>query len=132
MPDEPILRIPPGPKPYAAILESPHRSQIDERLFTQRHSARSVWHWLTSELGVESISYVTLTRYKNSSIGDRSKPLEDVRREEVLKDLEVLGAIVQRGEEALEAGYLPRMSELLKAIELRAQLLARFPDGIAE
>jgi hypothetical protein len=121
-----------GPRPYEPIITSPHRAEIDERLFEQKHSVRSVHKWISEELGVADISYVTLTRYRNAQLNAGRGSDGERRRTEVLRDLKYLGAIVKLGKVTLDAGLAVRPSEAMRAIELRSQLLSTFPDATKE
>ena len=115
-----------GPKPFAAILRSPHRPEIDHRLLELQQPVKHVHHWLTEELRVTGISYPTLTRYKKFRM---ASPESFDRTDELRRDLDALDVVVQRGRAAMvESGLLPRPGEVVKAIELRASLLERFPD----
>jgi hypothetical protein len=116
--------------PFQTILKSPHLADIDERLFQLRQSVLSVHRWLTEELEVDDITYATLNRYKNARREDNS--LGDVRKAEVLKDVKYLSRVIKLGGATLDAGLAVRPSEAMRAIELRAQLLAQFPDATEE
>lgn len=126
------LSLQPGPRPYESILTSPHKNDIDDRLFVRRLPVRKVHRWLTDELAVTSISYATLNRYKISRSSIKGDGDADLRRAELKRDLSYLGRVVKGGKLALEQGLLVRPSEAMRAVELRTRILAEFPDSNEE
>jgi hypothetical protein len=122
------LTLKPGPTAYKSILLSPHKTEIDRRLFTQRWPVLKVMTWLTDDLHVSDITYATLNRYKNSRNALTTADSSDIRRKEVKRDLKFLSEVVKRGATDMRAGVAVRPSEAMKAIELRSHLLASFPD----
>ncbi|MBE0611217.1 MAG: hypothetical protein IH609_17680 [Dehalococcoidia bacterium] len=122
----------PGPRAYESILTSPHKADIDERLFIRRQPVRKVHRWLTDELAVTSISYATLNRYKNAQSSIKGDGDADLRRAELKRDLSYLGRVVKGGKVALQQGLLVRPSEAIRAVELRTRILAEFPDSNEE
>jgi hypothetical protein len=124
----PFLTLSRGPRPYQAILSSPHRQEIDTLLFEEKCPVREVYRRI-QDLGDTEVSYVTLTRYKNARLKESERSDSELRFEEVRRDVETLGRIIDKGLEMLDAGWTPRMAEMLRAIELRGNLLQQFPDA---
>ncbi len=118
---------PRGPRPFAPIFSSPLRSEIDERLFERRHRVARVHQWL-AEASAVPISYAMLSRYKKWVAKERPSLDEDVRVREVGKDLAYLDRVIRLGQDTLDSGLCVRPSEALRAVELRANILERFPD----
>lgn len=123
--------MPRGPQAYKPIASSPHRSAIDRKLLVENRPVKEVWRWL-NEQGVQSIGYVTLTRYKKAVLKARADAPSAMRRQEVRNDLATLGQIVGRGQDLLHQGLIPRLSDVLRAVELRSHILAQFPDATDE
>lgn len=118
-----------GPPAYQTIVTSPHRQEIDERLFTQRESALSVHRWIVEELAVTNITYASLNRYKNARLKLTADDEGDLRKAEIIRDLRYLSSVIRLGKGTLQAGLAVRPSEAMRAIELRANLLTLFPDA---
>ena len=132
MPSDPTpLTMPRGPQPFQPITSSPHKPAIDRKLFVENRPIREVWRWLNEE-GAQPIGYVTLTRYKKAVLKARQDAPSAMRRKEVRHDLATLGQIVSRGQDLLHQGLAPRLTDVLRAVELRSQMLAQFPDASDE
>jgi hypothetical protein len=122
-----LLRLPPGRVPFQPIVTSPYKPDIDVLLFQKQLPVRDVWRWLEDK-GVTTISYIMLTRYRKEHLERIGQARDAQQDHDLRRDFDTLEAIIKRGQEALADGWTPRMSELLKAIELRAHLATRFPD----
>lgn len=120
-----------GPRPFAAIFVHPLRSEIDERLFVRHQKVARVHQWL-DEVSDVKVSYATLNRYRKWRISEGMRENSDLRSAEVRKDLAYLEEIVRLSRSTLDAGVLVRPSEAMRAVELRANLLERFPDASGE
>ncbi len=117
----------PGPRPFTRILSSPFRDEIDQRLFDRRQTVARVHRWLTENSAVP-ISYAMLNRYKAWGLSERANEPQDVRQEELSKDLAYLGEVIRLGRDTLQQGLLVRPGEVMRAVELRSNILERFPD----
>ena len=129
--DHVAFSMPHGPQPFQPITSSPHRAAIDRKLFVENRPIREVWRWLNEE-GAQAIGYVTLTRYRKAVLKAREDAPSAMRRKEVRNDLATLGQIVSRGQDLLHQGLVPRLTDVLRAVELRSQMLAQFPDASDE
>lgn len=118
-----------GPIPGMAIIESPHREEIDKLLFEERHSFRRVEQIVRERWGVE-ISRKAIARYvryctglSGRQIAARSGPLRlDKIERSVKADWDTLDAVIAKAPELIEAGQV-RMKHVLEAISIRQKYL---------
>lgn len=117
----------PGPKAFSKIRNCPLKDEIDRRLFEAHESTASVHRWL-QEHGQNAISYATLHRYANSRQGVQVGAPSD-RLAHLERTLKTLDQFIRAARRALnDRASTFRPSDLLRAMELKKEILTQFPD----
>lgn len=123
-------RLPPGRMKFLPIISSPYREEIDTLLFREHMPVQQVHRWLEQEKGAD-ISYMMLYRYARETEQRAIPPVViETAQDEIRRNWSALGNIIQKGTEAVEKGVIPRPQEVLSAIRLQNEMLAKLGVGV--